>query len=241
MNAMLQCRPSQVQKGGFRLLELGLKFLISYFLGSVMGSMLVGRLRGGVDIRTMGSGNAGGTNALRTQGILFALGVIIVDVGKGVLATLVVPGLEIPGVPADPAVSRVWLTLACAAAAVMGHVWPIWHRFRGGKGAATLVGTLVVLAPGMLFPVLLVWAWMLVLFGYVGLATMAAGVAAPLYVWFVSTEVGEPLFIYCLLMALYLIYSHRSNISRMLSGTESRNTRLMIFRRDRQKVDDGPT
>ena len=86
------------------MLELGSKFLLSYFIGSLMGSIIVGRLCGGVDIRTMGSGNAGGTNALRTQGLLFALGVIIVDVGKGVLATALIPGLDIPGIATDPAV-----------------------------------------------------------------------------------------------------------------------------------------
>ena len=65
------------------MLELGVKFLISYFIGSLMGSMIIGKLRGGIDIRTMGSGNAGGTNALRTQGMAFALGVVIIDLGKG--------------------------------------------------------------------------------------------------------------------------------------------------------------
>ena len=106
----------------FQMLELGLKFLICYFIGSIMGSMVVGRLRGGVDIRTMGSGNAGGTNALRTQGFVFALGVVIVDVGKGALATGLIPQLSVPGVPADPAVSRDWLIIACAAASVIGYI-----------------------------------------------------------------------------------------------------------------------
>src|SRR5262245_19477670 len=73
------------------VLELGLKALLSYLLGSLMGGLIVGRLRGGVDIRTQGSGNAGGTNALRTQGKLFALWVVLIDVGKGVLAVTVVP------------------------------------------------------------------------------------------------------------------------------------------------------
>jgi hypothetical protein len=88
------------------MLELGSKFLISYFIGSLMGAMIVGKLRGGVDIRTMGSGNAGGTNALRTQGVLFALGVVIVDVGKGALGAGVVPGLNLPFIPQDPEISR---------------------------------------------------------------------------------------------------------------------------------------
>ena len=133
------------------MLELGSKFLISYFIGSLMGAMIVGKLRGGVDIRTMGSGNAGGTNALRTQGIWFALGVVVIDIGKGFVGAGIVPGLEIPFVPRDPEISRTWLTLCCGTAAVFGHVWPIYHRFRGGKGAATLVGTLIaVLIVGLL-------------------------------------------------------------------------------------------
>ena len=118
------------------VLELGTKFLLSYFIGSLMGALIVGRIRGGIDIRNLGSGNAGGTNALRTQGIVFAIAVVLIDVGKGAFSTAVIPGLDLPFVGIDPEVSRVWLVLACAAAAVMGHVWPIWHKFRGGKGAA---------------------------------------------------------------------------------------------------------
>ena len=84
------------------MLELGVKILLSYFIGSLMGSMIVGKLRGGVDIRTQGSGNAGGTNALRTQGVMFALGVIVIDIGKGAIGAGVIPGLELPYVAEDP-------------------------------------------------------------------------------------------------------------------------------------------
>ena len=143
------------------MLELASKILLSYLAGSAMGSTIVGRLRGGVDIRTMGSGNAGSTNALRTQGWLFALGVILVDVGKGIFATAIIPGLDLPGIGTDAELSQVWLILGCAAASVIGHVWPVWQRFRGGKGAATMIGTVIVLAPGIVLPILLVWAWML--------------------------------------------------------------------------------
>lgn len=215
------------------MLELSVKFLLSYFIGSVMGSMLVGRLRGGVDIRTMGSGNAGGTNALRTQGWIFALEVLIIDIGKGVLGAGVVPALDLPFIATDPALSRDWLTMCCAAAAVIGHVWPMWHSFRGGKGAATLAGTLAVLSPDLILPVLLVWAITLTSFGYVGLATMAAGAAAPTYLAATRLPEDQPLFIYCVAMALYIIFSHRSNLQRMRDGTESRQARLMLFRRQR--------
>jgi glycerol-3-phosphate acyltransferase PlsY len=204
------------------MLELGTKFLIAYFIGSVMGSLVVGRLRGGIDIRKEGSGNAGGTNALRTQGWIFAAAVMVVDVGKGA-----------PFVATDPEISRVWLALCCAGAAVVGHVWPMWHEFRGGKGAATLVGTLTVLAPNLILPVLLVWAWVLVLFGYVGLATITAAVSAPVYLALTRLPDDQPLFIYCTVLGAYLVFSHRSNLQRMRAGTESRNTRLMLFRRNR--------
>lgn len=222
------------------MLELGVKFLISYVIGSLMGALIVGRLRGGVDIRTMGSGNAGGTNALRTQGIGFALGVVIIDVGKGYLGAAIVPGLDVPLVASDPAISRQWLTLCCAAAAVFGHVWPIFHRFQGGKGAATLVGTLIALGPELILPLILVWAWVIVLSGYVGLATMVAAVSVPAWLGFTRLPGDQPLFIYTTLMAAFIIFWHRSNIQRMKVGSEHRNVRLMLFSK-RKPADDEQT
>ena len=216
------------------MLELSVKFLLSYFVGSVMGSMLVGWFRGGVDIRTVGSGNAGGTNALRTQGWIFALGVVIIDIGKGALGAGVVPGLNLPFVVTDPTLSREWLTLCCAAAAVIGHVWPMWHKFRGGKGAATLTGTLLVLSPELLLPVLLAWAIVLTSFGYVGFATIAAAIAAPIVIVTTRFPEDQPLFLYCITMVLMIIFTHRSNLQRMRDGTESRQVRLMLFRRQRE-------
>jgi glycerol-3-phosphate acyltransferase PlsY len=210
------------------MLELGVKFLLSYFIGSVMGSMVMGRVYGGVDIRTMGSGNAGGTNALRTQGRLFALGVVIVDVGKGIIGAAVIPGLDLPLVGESPDVSREWLVMCCAAAAVVGHVWPMYHEFRGGKGAATLIGTLIALAPALLWPVLLTWLAVMALSGYVGLSTMMAGFSAPVYLAVTRLPEDQPLFIYCLAMAAYLVFCHRSNIARMLAGTETRMTRAIF-------------
>ena len=96
------------------MLELGLKVLLSYLVGSLTGALIVGKLAGGIDIRTQGSGNAGGTNALRTQGKWFALRVILIDIGKGFLPPWLFPVLVLPGVPLDPELSRTWLMLACA-------------------------------------------------------------------------------------------------------------------------------
>ena len=222
------------------MLELGVKFLISYFIGSLMGAMIVGRIHG-VDIRTMGSGNAGGTNALRTQGTLFALGVVVIDVGKGVIGAGLVPGLNLPFVPQDPEISRTWLTLVCAAGAVFGHVWPIYHGFKGGKGAATLIGTLVILAPKLIIGVLLVWGWVVVMTGYVGLATMTAASALPVWLAFKHLPDNQPLFIYLVVMAAFVIYWHRANIQRMRMGNELRNTRLMLFKSRESTGDDDPS
>ena len=160
------------------MLELGLKVLIAYVLGSIVGALAVGQLRG-VDIRTMGSGNAGGTNALRTQGFGFAAATVIIDVGKGWMAAGCCRGLTIPGVVTDPVVSRDWLAVSCAAAAVVGHIWPLWHDFRGGKGGATFAGALLALAPMLLVVAVGAWLFVAMLTGFVGLATvMAAGAAA---------------------------------------------------------------
>jgi glycerol-3-phosphate acyltransferase PlsY len=220
------------------MLELGVKFLISYFIGSLMGAMLMGKLRGGVDIRTMGSGNAGGTNALRTQGVFFALGVIIIDIGKGVIGAGVIPELNVPFVPEDPMLSRTWLTICCATAAVLGHVWPIYHGFKGGKGAGTFVGTLVLLGPQLIIGVLMVWLAVLVFSGFVGLATMSAAAVLPIYLGVMVLPAAQPTFIYTSVMAVLIIFWHRSNIQRMRDGTEHRNARMMIFRRKASRSND---
>ena len=223
------------------MLELGSKFLISYFIGSLMGALIVGKLRGGVDIRTMGSGNAGGTNALRTQGLLFAIAVVVIDVGKGVIGAGVVPGLTLPFVGIDPDISRTWLQLSCAAAAVVGHVWPIYHGFQGGKGAATFVGTLAILGPSLVLVVLLVWVAVVAFSGYVGLATMTAATALPVWLGFSRLPADMPLFIYSVVMAMFIIFCHRSNIERMRDGNENRNRKLMLFgRKDAARTDAEP-
>ena len=122
------------------MLEFITKTVLAYLLGSVIGSLIVGKLRGGVDIRTQGSGNAGGTNALRTQGPLFAFWVMVIDIGKGWLAAGVLPGATLLIFVTDQQSTSPWLSIACAAAAVIGHVYPIWFGFRGGKGVACALG-----------------------------------------------------------------------------------------------------
>ena len=210
------------------MLELGIKSLIAYLIGALLGSLILGRLRG-VDIRAMGSGNAGATNALRTQGKLFGFLVLLIDVGKGVLVVHFLPSAALPLIGLDPEVSREWLTLACAAAVIVGHVYPVWYGFRGGKGAATMVGVIAALELRLVLPLLVAWLLVLVLSGYVGLATMLAGVTlcAAVYV----LEPGNtPLLGFCASLAAFIVFTHRSNIKRMWAGKENRVRRLWLFR-----------
>ena len=185
-----------------------LLIVAAYLLGSLSGSLLLGRLRG-VDIRTLGSGNAGGTNALRTQGWKFALGTVLVDVGKGALAVW----LALRFGQGEP-----WLPYAAAIAAVLGHVWPVFHGFRGGKGAGTLVGALLVLTAT----------------GYVGLSTvLAAAMLVPL-AWFTGAD--DVRFGFAVLMAVFIVFTHRANLARLRAGTEARFERVRLWTRLRRKA-----
>lgn len=195
--------------------------LVAYLLGSISGSLLLGKLRG-VDIRTLGSGNAGGSNALRTQGVKFALITLLVDIGKGALATW----LAWRYLPAD--VSPAWL-YGCVIAAVVGHCWPLFHGFRGGKGAATLVGGLAVVWPQVLLPALATWLVSLAWGGYVGLATMLAGVSLVMVALIGGADTTRLAF--AIVAALLLVFTHRSNIARLRAGTESRFERVRILGR----------
>ena len=210
------------------MLELGLKTLIAYLLGSIMGALLIGSLRG-VDIREQGSGNAGGTNALRTQGFWFAAGVVAIDIGKGVLAAGWLPGLGIPGVGVDAGIDRGWLAASCATAALAGHVWPLYHDFRGGKGGATLVGALLVLAPIVVPFAVTAWILVVLLTGYAGLATLIAAAGMPVALWMLGADL-PPSLAFTIAMAAFLVYTHRGNIERMKGGRELRMNRLWLLR-----------
>ena len=213
------------------MIALGIRCLLAYLLGSLMGSLIVGRFYGGVDIRTQGSGNAGGTNALRTQGKVFALWVMIIDVGKGVAAAWLVPSIPLP-IPGGEVLSGPWTAAVCGMLCIAGHVWPLFFGFRGGKGAATYVGVTAVLAPIALIPGLFLFAGCLTLTGFVGLSTVLAtwGIVlfAALYV-----GVSSAFFAYAVAAALFILYTHRSNIQRLLAGNENRFERAMLWRKKR--------
>src|ERR1700681_2116622 len=178
------------------MLELGAKLLIAYMLGTLLGSLILGRLRG-VDIRSMGSGNAGATNALRTQGKLFGFLVLFVDIAKGLFAVWWLPSAVLPAVGIDPDLPRDWLTLACGFAVIVGHVYPVWFGFRGGKGAATVVGVIAAVDLRLVVPLIVSWFIVLLLTGYVGLATMLSGAVLVAAVY-VLEPANVPLLCFCL-------------------------------------------
>lgn len=206
------------------MLVVAFLIVLAYLLGSVSGSLTLGRLRG-VDIRTQGSGNAGGTNAFRTQGAKFALGVVLIDIGKGALAAwLALRFAPLGGV--WPGRTVAWLAVFAAA---LGHVWPLWHGFRGGKGVGTLLGGVAVLWPVALLPLFLVWVSVLVASGYVGLASIVATACLlPLAMWLRADGATQ---IFAGAAALLVLFTHRVNVQRLRAGTESRFERVRFWRR----------
>lgn len=208
--------------------DLLVKALLGYLLGSIVGSLLIGRLRG-VDIRRLGSGNAGATNALRTQSKAFALGVLLIDVGKGWLATGLLAEGRIPGIAEAPAHLRMWSVAVCGVAVTLGHVYPLWHGFRGGKGVATLVGAVLGSAPVLLIPMLAVWLLAVIVFGFVGLASILGAVAFAVGAGTGGVEPRMPLLTFAVLSAVLIAFTHHANISRMLAGTEPRARRLWLL------------
>jgi len=206
---------------------LVVKAVLAYLLGSISGSLFIGRLKK-VDIRSQGSGNAGGTNAFRTQGLLFALGVVLIDVGKGYLAARWIPAINFgePAAAPEPEL----LVMVCGFAAVLGHCFPLWHGFRGGKGAATAVGAIIVIEPWLLLPLAMTWLTTLIMTGYVGLSTVLAGVSLLPAAWAMN---DGRLMIFSVILALFLLFTHRANMQRLRNGTEYRFERIHIFSRKR--------
>jgi acyl phosphate:glycerol-3-phosphate acyltransferase len=217
------------------VIELLLKGGLSYLLGSIVGGLIIGSLKGGVDIRTLGSGNAGATNALRTLGRGAALGVFVIDVAKGWVATgLVAPwepmaALWGPGLAAVVPGAREWSVPVCGLAVMLGHIYPVWFGFRGGKAVATFAGTLIGVGPLLLIPFVLTWLAAAVVYGFVSLASILGAVAVAVVLGVSRWQPHMPLVTYGVLAAILIVYTHRSNIQRIRDGHESRAKRLWRF------------
>jgi glycerol-3-phosphate acyltransferase PlsY len=190
--------------------DLLLAFVIGYALGSIPFGLLLTRAAGKGDVRRVGSGNIGATNVLRAAGKGLAAATLALDALKGAAAVLIAQYSmgEIPG--ADQ---------AAAAGALIGHLYPVWLRFRGGKGVATLFGALVILWPTGALVYAVVWLGALALTRYSSLAGIAAAASSP-----IAAAVLDARYLFPLLLgfALLVLWKHRENIARLRAGTETR-------------------
>jgi glycerol-3-phosphate acyltransferase PlsY len=193
-------------------MTLAAALLGAYALGAIPTSWVAARLGTGIDLRQHGSKNLGATNLYRVLGWRYAIPVGAFDIAKGAAPTLWFP----PRVG-----SAAWIPLAVGAAAVLGHVFSVFVRFRGGKGVATSAGVVLALAPVPLLASAVAWVAVLRGTGYMSLASIAGALVFPIAAWALGTAnpyvvpVGA-------LMAAFIVFTHRANIGRLLAGTESR-------------------
>jgi glycerol-3-phosphate acyltransferase PlsY len=194
------------------MIELAPWLLLSYLVGAIPTSYLAGRIFRGIDLREHGSGNLGATNLYRTLGWKYAVPVGLFDIAKGVIPVVLIA----PQVSASQRVAA-----ACGVAAVIGHVYSVFVRFRGGKGVATAAGVMLGLAPLAIAALLVVWAAIVFGTGYVSLGSIVAASLLPLAVWVLHPGT-RPLLPMIALVAAGIVWLHRANIRRLLAGTENR-------------------
>jgi len=193
--------------------------VLSYLLGAVPFGLVVIRTFRGVDLRQLGSGNIGATNAIRAGGKPLGLLVFVLDVMKGVLPVALLARLFAGWGPHGPETLRM-LQVEYGAAAVFGHCFPIYLHFKGGKGVATACGALIALDGRVFLAGGVAWLLTMALTRYTGLASMVMGATFPVAAWLRTAPGQRELFVGTLLLALLIAVRHRSNIERMLAGTE---------------------
>jgi glycerol-3-phosphate acyltransferase PlsY len=213
------------------MFEAVTKSLIAYAIGNLMGGQIVGWLRGGIDLRTQGSGNVGATNALRTQGAAFALSVLLIDVLKGVVAARLVPLIPWP-LGEGASLPREWLGYICGVGVALGHCYPITLGFKGGKGVATLAGVfgalMIVALPWMLLTFVLV----VMVSGYVSAATIGAAATVVFFMLVVNAHsLDSAPVLFTIAMSLLVLFKHRENMRRLWRGTEHRFEKARVLGR----------
>ena len=191
---------------------LAVMLVLAYLIGATPTSYLVGKLVKGIDLREHGSNNLGATNVYRVLGWKYAIPVGVTDVLKGAVPVVILgPWSNGPA----------WFTVALGLAAVLGHMFSPYVRFRGGKGVATAAGMFLGLAPLAIVISVAIWAVTLWLSGYVSVASLTVAVLFP--VWVRITVPEQPYTFWAgMVLALLIVYSHRANIHRLRAGTEHR-------------------
>ena len=199
--------------------------ILAYLLGSIPTAVWVGRLFFNTDVRAHGSGNAGTTNTFRVLGKKAAIPVLLVDVLKGFFAVKVLyllPHNDVFLVHTIFSESFMLLQIVLAIAALIGHIFPVFARFKGGKGIATLFGAIIAIHWQAAVAVLIIFVIMLTVFGYVSLASLTAAISFPVLTILVFHISYTSFQIFSLLLAILVIITHRKNINRLLKGEESK-------------------
>ncbi len=192
-----------------------LAIAIAYAAGSIPSAYIAGKARG-VDLRKHGSGNLGATNVIRVLGTKIGLVVFAFDVAKGALPVLLLPRYTVSSFP------PVWIAIGCGVAAIFGHTRPLFLLFqRGGKGVATAAGVFLALAPIQTLLVLIVFAVVLLTSGYVSLGSLISASLLPVLIG-VTLGPRSPVFVISILVALFVFWTHRTNIGRLRRGEEHR-------------------
>ncbi|MFN7540051.1 MAG: glycerol-3-phosphate 1-O-acyltransferase PlsY [Sediminibacterium sp.] len=192
---------------------------LSYCIGSIPTAVWISKAVHGIDIRDYGSGNAGATNTFRVLGSRLGTVVMLVDVLKGFIATSLY--ILLPIYLVDE-LQRTNFMIALGLAAVIGHIFPIWAGFRGGKGVATLLGMAIAIQPLVAACCLSVFLLVLFLTRFVSLSSILAGICFMVCILFIFNE-KEPLYrIFAVMVALMVVVTHQKNISRLIRGTESK-------------------
>lgn len=206
-----------------------LLILIAYLIGSIPTAVLVSKFFFGIDIREYGSGNSGATNTFRVLGKKWGTFVMVVDILKGVLAAFLY--LLLPYYLTNEW-ERTNFMIGLGLSAVVGHIFPVWANFKGGKGVATLLGMVIAIQPIVALCVAAVFMLVLYLTRFVSLSSILASIAFPVFILVVFNE-PEPLYrVFALAVSLLVILTHQKNIGRLLQGNESK---VRIFKNRRSK------
>lgn len=227
------------------MIPISIIAILSYLIGSIPTSIIVARQARGIDIRHYGSGNAGGTNVIRVLGWKAGVFVIALDMAKGMVATMLVARLMFGPIPfsnATPFDDFTVVQIIAGCSAILGHIWTVFAGFKGGKGIAAAGGMLIGIAPVEVAVSFGVFAIVFLITHYVSLGSLSAAVAFPLTMFFrenvfmVDVPGYGTLIFFSIGISLLIVYTHRSNIARLLRGNENRISMFRLFRKKEEQT-----
>ncbi len=227
------------------MLSVAIIAVLSYLVGSFPTAIIVARKVRGIDIRQHGSGNAGGTNVFRVLGWRAGVFVIVIDMAKGLIATMLIARLMYGPIPFEnrtPFDDFTVVQIIAGCAAILGHVWTLFAGFRGGKGIATAGGMLIGIAPVEVAVAAGIFTVVLLISHYVSLGSLSAAAAFPLTMFFrenvfmVDIQGYNTLIFFSIAISLLIFHTHRANIGRLLKGTENRIAAIRLSRKQESRT-----